>query len=253
MEESRLEEIKNRWNDLAEDWEIQVGTDGDGNRQMNSDPVLWEFAGDVKNLDVLDAGCGTGYLSGKLFEKGARVTGVDLSEKMIEIAKRNNPQIDFYVDSCSVMENIKSDSFDLLITNYVLMDTPELQETVDTFYRVLKPKGRAVLIFSHPCFLQEKAIFSETNDSVTYHWNFPYFKPAKVTEPPWGHFKNEFIWFHRPLSDYFKAFKKAGFRVDDFEEPRITPERFHMVPTERKLKSLQYRPYSVAFKLEKYI
>ena len=36
---------------------------------MNSDPVLWELAGDVRGLAVLDAGCGTGYLSGKLRDK----------------------------------------------------------------------------------------------------------------------------------------------------------------------------------------
>ena len=37
--------------------------EGDGNRILNSDPVLWAFAGDVDGLTVLDAGCGTGYLS----------------------------------------------------------------------------------------------------------------------------------------------------------------------------------------------
>lgn len=46
---------------------------------MNSDPVLWDFLGDVRGGDVLDAGCGTGYLSRKLSAAGARVVGVDLS------------------------------------------------------------------------------------------------------------------------------------------------------------------------------
>ncbi|MDQ3020141.1 MAG: class I SAM-dependent methyltransferase [Bacteroidota bacterium] len=32
---------------------------------------------------VLDAGCGTGYLSRKFWEKGTKVTGIDLSEKMV--------------------------------------------------------------------------------------------------------------------------------------------------------------------------
>jgi hypothetical protein len=35
------------WNRVADDWRIQVGDDGDGNRRLNFDPVLWAFAGDL--------------------------------------------------------------------------------------------------------------------------------------------------------------------------------------------------------------
>src|SRR5678816_829600 len=39
--------------------------------------------------------------------------------------------------------------FDLVIANYVLMDTPDLHGTLHAFHRVLKPHGVAVLVFSH--------------------------------------------------------------------------------------------------------
>ena len=79
MSEAALEEVRERWNLLADDWRLQVGDDEDSNRRLNSDPVLWAFAGDVSGLVVLDAGCGTGYLSRKLRDRGARVTGVDFA------------------------------------------------------------------------------------------------------------------------------------------------------------------------------
>jgi 2-polyprenyl-3-methyl-5-hydroxy-6-metoxy-1,4-benzoquinol methylase len=44
--------------------------------------------GDVKNLKVLDAGCGEGYISRKLADKGAIVEGLDNDPKMIDLAKR---------------------------------------------------------------------------------------------------------------------------------------------------------------------
>jgi 2-polyprenyl-3-methyl-5-hydroxy-6-metoxy-1,4-benzoquinol methylase len=72
MRDGPLEEVRNCWNLLADDWRVQVGHDGDSNRRLNSDPVLWELAGDVRGLSVLDAGCGTGYLSAKLRERGAQ-------------------------------------------------------------------------------------------------------------------------------------------------------------------------------------
>ncbi|MEH2145402.1 hypothetical protein [Nostoc sp.] len=56
-------EILELWDNTATDWDIQVGEEGDSNRILNSDPVLWSFAGNVAGLSVLDAGCGTGYLA----------------------------------------------------------------------------------------------------------------------------------------------------------------------------------------------
>ena len=58
MSEDELNETKGFWNRVARDWKTQVGEHGDNNRILNSDPVLWAFAGDVGGQQVLDAGCG---------------------------------------------------------------------------------------------------------------------------------------------------------------------------------------------------
>jgi ubiquinone/menaquinone biosynthesis C-methylase UbiE len=253
----RNEEVREFWNRVATDWNLLVGDDGDTNRRLNSDPILWKFVGDVQGLRVLDAGCGTGYLARKLASQGAAVTAIDICEKMIEIAceksLNNHQNIDYHVDSCTSMDSLESEFFDTVISNYVLMDTPDLENTMRAFNRVLKVNGNAVLVFSHPCFPAGRASVVEENEElkVIYNWSFSYFERHKCIDPPWRHFTSEFIWFHRPLSDYWKVFKGAGFDIVEFEEPRITEDRFHLAQTERMLKKAQTRPYSVAFKLQK--
>jgi hypothetical protein len=92
---------------------------------------------------------------------------------------------------------------------------------------------------------------SEDGDEIWYRWNFPYFESRTCIDPPWAHFTSEFISFHRPLSDYWKAYTAAGFVVAEFEVPRVTEDRYHLAATARQLKNSQTRPNSVAFKLQK--
>ena len=251
MYDREMEETRDFWDRVAADWQIQVGADGDRNRFLNSDPVLWTFAGDVAGRKVLDAGCGTGYLSRQLGARGALVTGVDLSEKMIAIAQAHSPEILFRVDSCSDLRTIEDAEFDLLVSNYVLMDLPDLEGAAHAFHRVLKPGGVAVVVFSHPCFPQGGAATLKKGAGIAYRWTSSYFERATRVDPPWKHFTSEFIWFHRPLSDYWKAFLAAGFTVTGFEEPRITEDRVHLAASALELEQCRTRPYSVAFQLRR--
>ena len=248
MMDTEIEEARDFWNGVAEDWRIQVGDEGDSNRRLNSDPVLWAFAGDVRGLEVLDAGCGTGYLTNRLSERGALVTGIDFSERMIAIAQDTTPAVDFRVDSCSELRTIGDEHFDMVIANYVFMDTPDLHGAVQPRSKTGRGGGAGLL----PSVFSGRRCHSfEGRRKIPLRLGLAILPRKEMHRPPWGHFTSDFIWFHRPLSEYWKAFTAAGFDVVDFEEPRITEDRYHLAKTEKQLRNAKTRPYSVAFKLQK--
>lgn len=68
---------------------------------------------------VIDIGCGTGALCSALQERGLKVTGVDSEQKMINIAKRNNPNITFLKASALNALPFNENSFSIAFASYV--------------------------------------------------------------------------------------------------------------------------------------
>lgn len=235
-----MREVIDCWDKKAKQWKEWVGDQGDDNRRFNSDPILWKFAGDVSGKTVLDAGCGTGYLSIQMAEKSAQVIGIDVSPEMIHESKNSlagkNLPVEFREDSAMELKTIRDASIDLLISNYVLMDLPFLDQAITNFYRVLKPGGHAVCVIAHP-----------SNGDMPE--NLSYFEEHKVKER-WGPFESDFIYFHRPISEYWKSFKRAGFSIEELEEPVVQDPN---VPGFKKewFKKYREKPWSLAFLLKK--
>ncbi len=70
------------------DFWVKIIREGlDRYRTELTDQAVLDAVGDVDGLDVLDAGCGEGYMSRLLAERGARASGIDLSDSLIDYAK----------------------------------------------------------------------------------------------------------------------------------------------------------------------
>ncbi len=85
---------------------------------------------------VLDLGCGTGLPVAKFFtERGYNVTGIDLSDKMILLAKKNVPDAVFYAENI-INADLSENSFDLIVSFYCLFHlTKENQKQI--FHKIM--------------------------------------------------------------------------------------------------------------------
>jgi hypothetical protein len=63
--------------------------------------LLDAFADALPSPIALDVGCGPGHVGRRLSERGLEVTGVDLSPRMIELARQLNPNVHFEVRTCA--------------------------------------------------------------------------------------------------------------------------------------------------------
>lgn len=96
---------------------------------------------------ILEVGCGTGVLARELIKLvGAMgsVTGLDLSESMLGVARKICPQVDFRQGNAMDLP-FDDAAFDVVIAPFMLMFVPEPAKAVSELQRVLKPGGRMVL------------------------------------------------------------------------------------------------------------
>jgi len=91
---------------------------------------------------VLDVGCGSGLVSSTLQQNGFRVTGIDVSEKMLELARKNSPASTFRLMDMRRLRFLPN-SFDGVIGLYSIIHVPRRFHlgVLRGFRRVLKSKG----------------------------------------------------------------------------------------------------------------
>jgi SAM-dependent methyltransferase len=95
----------------------------------------------LEGRDVLEAMCGSGHSTGLLLERGARVTGLDVSEQVLELYRRKWPGCETV--AASIMDPPLPDgSFDVVLVVGGLHHVhPHVQDAIDRIWRLLKPGG----------------------------------------------------------------------------------------------------------------
>jgi len=104
---------------------------------------------DTAGLSVLDVGCGQGIDVMRYARSGAKVTGVDLTPRHVELAQQHLASLELHaelVNGDAEELPFRDRQFDRVSSNGVLHHTPDMEAALRSIYRVLRPGGEARLI-----------------------------------------------------------------------------------------------------------
>ncbi len=93
--------------------------------------------------NVLDIGCGTGALTREVVKCAGSVTGFDLSESMLGVARQVCPTVIFQQGNVAELP-FKDSAFDVVVSAFMLMFVPDPKQALGEIRRVLRPSGRVV-------------------------------------------------------------------------------------------------------------
>lgn len=181
-----------------------------------------ESAGELSGCRVLDLGCGTGALTRRLARAGADVTGIDESPAMLRVASQGRgSEVRLVEGDIQSLSQLPDASWDLVIASLCLMDLPDPAAVFAVAARALVSGGRMIWTVIHPCFGSPRAEPHADRSGALRERVVREYAPTWWQSARMGTVRGEVGAFHRPLSDYFNSFIRAGFRIDQVAEPVV--------------------------------
>lgn len=230
------DEVARHWDANAADWAREVRRGNDLARELMNNPAFLELIGDLRARDVLDAGCGEGYNTRILAARGARMTGVDISDGMLALAREEERRaplgIRYERASYTNLGIFADGSFDAAVSFMAFMDGPGFDRAMAEIFRVLRRGAMLAFSITHPCFVTKGTRWLRdeagaptqlvvgdyfNSDDWVDRWRF--------TDAPPDAPRFSVPRFDRTLSHYVNTLIGAGFVVQRLDEPR-PPEAY---------------------------
>ena len=206
----------------------------------------------TEGMKVLELGCGTGNMTERLSLDGFRMTGIDLSEDMLEQAReKQDERSDIKYILADIRDIALPDKQDLVVSvgdtmNY-LLTVNDLSLAMRSAYENLKPGGLFMFDLKTEFFFETEydgRTFWGKADGIPYVWTNTYDKEKHIHEYHLtfrdGKFRNVKIeerHYQRTYTakEIAEAAKRAGFihgaayDAFTFDKPRTTSERIYIV------------------------
>ncbi|MDI9276029.1 class I SAM-dependent methyltransferase [Pantoea sp. EABMAA-21] len=180
-------------------------------------PALRAMLPDLKDLRVVDLGCGYGWFCRYAQQHGAReVLGIDVSEKMLAqaTAMTSSPNIRYQRADLDTLQLDKT--YDLAYSSLALHYLSHIEPLFTTLFDALKPGGMLIFSCEHPIYtapLQQQWI---VDDQQQRSWPINHYQQEGERISNW--FADGVKKQHRKLASWINALIGAGFEIVHLDE-----------------------------------
>ena len=190
-------------------------------------PAMYSKLPDLKGKTVLCVGCGAGEECQHIKSLGAKkVVGMDISATLIEKAKKDYPEIEFYVMD---MENINfSESlFDFVYSSLVMHYVKDWTKVLSEIKRIMKENGIFLFSTNDPVYWSTEIVYNKevnanllgcSKDKNGFKVYGNGLDVRKIEDIWFGNFK--VVYYNKPFSLMIKEILKSGFKILDCIEPK---------------------------------
>lgn len=221
------------WDDASNAWAAHTSANNDAYKGIYI-PTMLAALGPLAERKVLDLGGGDGRLSRVLRSRGARVTYLDHSLRMKEIAESLDEGDGIAYLSGNLQQVLHELSvFDAVVANMVLHDIESIDDYLALINQSLDIGGIFYAAIIHPCFKspQHGWLTGNKNGRIAYsvdrYGNRGLLMAAVTGRGPSG---IPTLNIHRRLSEYLNLLDKHGFVIEQTYEPEFGSEVIHDIP-----------------------
>ncbi len=191
-----------------------------GRTSLNS--IELELLGNIKGKSILHLQCHFGQDSILMSRLGAKVTGIDLSDKAIDaaidLAKKCCTDTEFICSDVYNLPNVLDEKFDIVFTSYGTIGwLPDLDKWANVVSHFLKPDGEFIMAEFHPVVW----MYDDDFEGVAYN----YFNEKMITETLEGTYADssadivqDYVSWNHPLSDVLQNLINKNLELKNFQE-----------------------------------
>ena len=220
---------KKSWNNKTE---IHIDSDFYDNEnfikgQSSLNDIELALLGDIQGKSILHLQCHFGQDTISLQQMGAKVTGVDFSDKAIdkarELAIKTNTSTVFICCDIYELPKYLDKKFDLIFTSYGTIGwLPDLNKWAEIVTLFLKPKGKFVFVEFHPVVW----MFDDDFNKIEYN----YFNTGPIVETYEGTYakknasiKQEYVMWNHSISEVVTSLLVNGLEINALSEYDYSP------------------------------
>lgn len=185
-------------------------------------PAMAKMLPDLSGKAVLDLGCGYGKNCVDFIRRGAkRVVGLDISEKMLEIAKSESAHEKIeYVNMSMTDISTLNEKFDFIYSSLAFHYVEDFDSFANEMYSVLNIGGQLLFSQEHPIItatIDGKGHFNKNLKGKNISYTFSNYNEPGERKTHW--YVDGVIKYHRTFSNVINALVKASFIVEEICEP----------------------------------